>query len=295
MNEENKRITKGNRTLKDIIDLILYENPSTQDEIAERLGITRRYVTKLIQPLVKKGVIQRAYTIDFRKLEENPGVIDIALSSPRETSGYFIIKKWLKNMTDHVRDQLELSYDAIVENDSDKAKKVLDMDYATDNFLEKLRTSVQMIMNVEPNYNFNKAAIVNEIAFDLERIGDHSARIAKFALNDYNLDEFIILYLNEMYEIAQSMIVLATDAFINEKNNLSEIRKKVKEMNRLQKDSFTLMNKQMSEIVTKEGSKTDYFIYLTHVVRSFERIGDISTEIIYASEEFYTNSPRLKP
>lgn len=35
-------MSKKNKTLKDILDCILYENPSTQDEIAEKLGITRR-------------------------------------------------------------------------------------------------------------------------------------------------------------------------------------------------------------------------------------------------------------
>ena len=44
-------VSKGNRTLKDILDIILYENPSTQQEIADKLGITRRYVTQLIRPL----------------------------------------------------------------------------------------------------------------------------------------------------------------------------------------------------------------------------------------------------
>ena len=46
---------KKDKTLKDILDYILYENPSTQEEIAEHLGITRRYVTQLLQPLVKDG------------------------------------------------------------------------------------------------------------------------------------------------------------------------------------------------------------------------------------------------
>ena len=39
-------MSKKDQTLKDILDLILYENPATQEEIAEQLGITRRYVTK---------------------------------------------------------------------------------------------------------------------------------------------------------------------------------------------------------------------------------------------------------
>ena len=46
-------MSKKDRTLKEILDVILYENPSTQDEIAERLGITRRYVTQLLQGRIR--------------------------------------------------------------------------------------------------------------------------------------------------------------------------------------------------------------------------------------------------
>ena len=63
------KMSKIDKTLKEILDIILYENPSTQDEIAERLGITRRYVNQLLQPLVKEGIIRRAYTIDFKSYE----------------------------------------------------------------------------------------------------------------------------------------------------------------------------------------------------------------------------------
>ena len=63
-------MSKRDKTLKDILDLILYENPATQDEIAERLGITRRYVTQLLQPLVKDGTVKRAYMIDLKSYEK---------------------------------------------------------------------------------------------------------------------------------------------------------------------------------------------------------------------------------
>ena len=62
-------MTKRNKTLKRILDVILYENPSTQDEIAEKLGISRRYVTQLLQPLVKDGTVKRAYMIDLKSYE----------------------------------------------------------------------------------------------------------------------------------------------------------------------------------------------------------------------------------
>lgn len=41
-------MAKTNKTLEDILDVIVYDNPSTQDEIAEKLGISRRYVTQLL-------------------------------------------------------------------------------------------------------------------------------------------------------------------------------------------------------------------------------------------------------
>ena len=63
-------MSKKDKTLKDVLDVILYENPSTQDEIAEKLGITRRYVTQLLQPLVKNGTVKRAYMIDLKSYEE---------------------------------------------------------------------------------------------------------------------------------------------------------------------------------------------------------------------------------
>ncbi|MCE5215377.1 MAG: winged helix-turn-helix transcriptional regulator, partial [Methanobacterium sp.] len=61
---------RSNSTLKAILDVILHDNPSTQDEIAEKLGLTRRYVTKLLQPLVKRGVVRRAYILDLKKFDE---------------------------------------------------------------------------------------------------------------------------------------------------------------------------------------------------------------------------------
>lgn len=82
-----------NATLKSIIDVILYENPSTQDEIAERLGITRRYVTKLLQPLIKEGVVRRAYIVDIKKFEEFPELFGEEVTS-REYAGSFLSRRY---------------------------------------------------------------------------------------------------------------------------------------------------------------------------------------------------------
>ena len=41
-------MSKKDKTLKDILDIILYENPSTQEEIAERNQRAKEIVERLI-------------------------------------------------------------------------------------------------------------------------------------------------------------------------------------------------------------------------------------------------------
>ena len=156
-------MSKRDKTLKEILDLILYENPSTQDEIAERLGITRRYVTQLIQPLVKDGTIKRAYMIDLKNYEEIVESVGNS-SSTRNTTGNVLINDMLANMAKHVHSQLEISFDAVVEYDKDKASKALEMDYATNNMAEKIRTSVETIVSINYNSEISKSLLYNEIA-----------------------------------------------------------------------------------------------------------------------------------
>ena len=106
-------MAKKNKTLMEVLDLILYENPATQDEIAQRLGISRRYVTQLIQPLIKDGTIKRAYMIDMKSYE------DVAESlgqyvSKKDVSGNVLINDMIANMAKHVHSQIEASFDAFL-------------------------------------------------------------------------------------------------------------------------------------------------------------------------------------
>ena len=73
----------------------MYDNPATQDEIADKLGLTRRYVTKLLQPLIKEGVVRRAYILDLKKFDEFSEMFDEEKTS-REHAGTFLIKGYVK-------------------------------------------------------------------------------------------------------------------------------------------------------------------------------------------------------
>lgn len=285
-------MSKKNKTLKDILDCILYENPSTQDEIAEKLGITRRYVTQLLQPLVKEGTVKRAYMIDlkvYEKLAESFG--DYA---PVSDSGYILVNDMLSNMAKHVQSQLQESFDAVQDYDENKANLALEMDYTTNNMVEKVRTSVGTIVSIDQHSELSKSMLYNEVAYDLERIGDYCGHIAKFVIEDvYEVDEVILKNLKKMHKTAQKMIRSAMLAFLEGKTNLKDdIMDFEESMHMLQNKSINIIATQMAENSFDEKERSNYFMYLFRVVKAFERIGDISIEIIDVAIEFHNNIPR---
>ena len=285
-------MSKKDKTLKEILDLILYENPSTQDEIAEKLGITRRYVTQLLQPLVKDGTVKRAYMIDLKTYEEIVSSSDYV--SARNTTGNAFVNEMLDTMAKHVHSQLETSFNAILEYDEEMAKKALEMDYATNNMVEKIRTSVETIVSINQHSEFSKSLLYNEIAYDLERIGDYCGHIAKFVINDvYEIDPNVLKKLKKMYKTAQNMIGLAIKAFIEGETDLKDDLMELEEsIHILQAKSINLIATQMAENSFDEKERSNYFIYLFRVIKAFERMGDISVEMMDVAIEFHDNIPR---
>ncbi len=293
MTLKNDNMAKKNKTLMEILDLILYENPATQDEIADRLGISRRYVTQLIQPLIKDGTIKRAYMIDVKDYEKVAESLGQYVNS-KDVSGNLLINDMLDNMAKHVHSQIENSFNAILEYDENKAKKALEMDYATNNMVEKIRTSVETIVSINQYPEFSKSVLYNEVAYDLERIGDYCGHIAKFVINDvYEVSESVLKKLKKMYKTAQKMLRLAMLTFLEGRTGLNDDIMELEEsIHILQSKAINLIATQMAENSFDEKERSNYFIYLFRVIKAFERIGDISVEIKDVAIEFHENIPR---
>lgn len=285
-------MSKKDQTLRDILDCILYENPSTQDEIAEKLGISRRYVTQLLQPLVKDGTVKRAYTIDLKSYEEfTQSLTDYSI--PKTSTGNVLVNDMLANMANHVHSQLETSFNAVLQYDEDMASKALEMDYVTNNMVEKIRTSVETILSIKHS-EFSKSVLYNEIAYDLERIGDYCGHIAKFVINDvYEIDANVLKKLKKMYKTAQTMIRLAIKSFIEGVTELKDDLVELEEsIHILQSKAINLIATQMAESSFDEKERSNYFIYLFRLIKAFKRIGDISVEMMDVAIEFHDNIPR---
>lgn len=284
---------RSDSTLKAILDVILHDNPATQDEIAEKLGLTRRYVTKLLQPMVKRGVVRRAYILDLKKFDEFSEMFDGEKTS-REYAGAYLIKDMLKNMVGHVCKQFDMSFESFVNYNDEMANKALEMDYISNNMHEKIRSSVDTVISINPYSEFSKTMVFSEIAFDLERIADHTCHIANFVLNGcYEVDAEMLESLNSMYLTSRKMVKYSMQGFLNEELDLKDkVMDYEEKIHELQKKALNQIAIQMAEDDVLDKDRSTYYLTLSRVVKAFERIGDISVEIIDAAGEFYRNIPR---
>ena len=168
------------------------------------------------------------------------------------------------------------------------------MDYATNNMVEKIRTSVETIVSLNKHSQISKSILYNEIAYDLERIGDYCGHIAKFVINDvYEVDKNVLKKLKKMYKTAQSMIRISMKAFIEGDTDLKDdLMKQEETIHIMQSKAINLIATQMAESTFDEKERSNYFIYLFRLIKAFKRIGDISVEMMDVAVEFHDNIPR---
>ena len=286
-------MARSDKTLEDILNVIFYDKPSTQDEIAEKLKISRRYVTQLIKPLIEEDIIKRAYIIDLNKYDEIYGSSN-PIFNIREHSAFFLIENMLSGMSEHVKEQVEMSFNAILNNDKELAEQALKLDFTTNNMYEKVRSSVETVVDVDPHSKLSKILLFSEAAYNYERIGDYSGHIAKFVINEKSpVDDELLEILKKMHKYAQKSISYATDAFINGnielRGDLMDTEEKIHET---QQKAMNLIANQMVETSFDDVEMSNYYIYISRVVKSFERMGDISVEIMDLAAEFHKDIPR---
>ena len=211
-----------NNTLKEILDIILYEAPSTQDEIADKLNISRRYVTKLLKPLIDEDVIKKAYVVDLKKFNEISEMYETDNSVP-EYSGEYFIKEMLKEMGEQISKQFAWSFEALKNNDVDLAQRALEEDLNTNHMYNKIKSSTDAVISLDPYFEFNNTIMFNEIAYDMERIGDHICHIPKFVIEENKeVKEPVIDILEEMYDTTSAMFRKAVKSFLKRDSNIKE-------------------------------------------------------------------------
>ena len=85
---------RSNKRLEEILEYIFYQNPANQDEIADDLKISRRYVTKLLKPLVDEDIVRKVYVVNLEKYDEVYGGFE---HSNKKNFDRFFNKEYFKD------------------------------------------------------------------------------------------------------------------------------------------------------------------------------------------------------
>ena len=116
----------------------------------------------------------------------------------------------------------------------------------------------------------------------------------KFVINEKSpVDDELLKILKKMHKYSQRSISYATDAFIKGsielRGDLMDTEEKIHET---QQKAMNLIANQMVETSFDDVEMSNYYIYISRVVKSFERMGDISVEIMDLALEFHKDIPR---
>lgn len=208
--------------------------------------------------------------------------------SPAETASGFrhfheqlaTLKQRLLDMSARAEELVDLSVDALLTHDKEKAEVVIEGDREIDlleNEVEAL--AVQLLALQQPmarDLRFIISAI--KVSSDLERVGDHAVNIAQSALRLISLRSPIILNpeIEDMARRARRMLSDALDAFIRADGALGrEVCKADDAVDALHNSLFRiLLTHMMADARTINPS-----LELLLVSRNLERVADLATNI----------------
>ncbi|WP_459201060.1 PhoU domain-containing protein [Methanococcus sp. CF] len=265
-------------TLAAIINIILDEEPETQDDIADRLNVSRRYVAKLLKPLVDGGAIMHPYVVNLEKLKEFDEYI--------ETDRYFKeIYETFDRMGNNVIQNIDKVFDSLKTHDLDIAKGIILEDYA----LNRMEDEVNLVIRMKASkyMDMNCLMQVSNIAANIERCGDYLSNIAEEVVNGLFVDPSIKKEVFEIQEIISKMFTFAMDMVKNKK-----IGTEIYELEGNLHKKIDIMMEKISENPDENLKNINQFIQFGMFLKDVERFGDRSLKIFELGREFHYNIPK---
>ncbi|ABR54421.1 phosphate uptake regulator, PhoU [Methanococcus vannielii SB] len=267
-------------TLAAIITIIMEEEPETQDDIAEKLNVSRRYVAKLLKPLVDEGAIRHPYVVNLEKLKNFEEYL--------ETDKFFKeISDTFDKMGTNVIYNAEKVFEALKKQDIDSAKNVILEDYA----LNRMEDEVNIVlrMNASKHLDMDSLMQVSNIAANIERCGDYLSNIAEEVVNGLLVEPLIYLEIFELHEIIVKMFNYAMDMVKHQKINTEIYELELK----LHEKLDIILEKLKSERV-KKSENINQFIQFGMFLKDVERFGDRCLKIFELGREFHHKIPQNK-
>ncbi len=263
-----------------IIKVIIEEEPETQDDIANKLNVSRRYVAKLLKPLMENGAVKHPYVVDVEKLSELGIYQDINkflddVSTIFEKMGYNVLQN------------LDKVFKALENQDLDTAKGIILQDYA----LNKMEDEVNLVlkMNALKYFPTEQAMLISFIASNIERCGDYISNIAEEIVNGLNIKPSIMKDVVEIYQIIREMFINAMNLLENKKMEF-----KIYELETKLHEKLSEIMEKISKDESRGSADINYYIQFGMFLKDVERFGDRCIKIFESAREFHYNIPQNK-
>lgn len=190
------------------------------------------------------------------------------------------LKQQLIDMSQHAEQLIELSVEALVQRDADKAQAVITGDHVVDALEINVEQAAIALLALQQPLARDLRYIISaiKVSGDLERVGDHGVNIAESALRLARMKSSIApsREIQEMARRAQDMLRDALDAYVRADGSLGRaVCRADDEVDTLHDSVFAILLAQMTE----SPASAQEALELLLVSRNLERVADLATNI----------------
>jgi phosphate transport system protein len=189
------------------------------------------------------------------------------------------IREEVLTMAGKARHNLERAMQSLMERNTDMANAVIADDAEVDELERRIDVlGMEVLVRFHPLASDLRLVISSmKIATSLERISDHATSIAKRARKIIQSAEIPEATLIEpIYTLADQLLQDAIKAYSERDSQLGAgLHQRDKELDRMHKEAMA----KIGERIEEQASRYDDYVNLIFVVRSLERVGDLSVNI----------------
>ena len=198
------------------------------------------------------------------------------------------IKKQILTLGFMVEEQVQMAVEAVGENDTDLAHKIIQKDLKIDEMEVEIEEDCLKVLALHQPVAIDLRFLIAVIKInnDLERIGDQAVNVAErvgvTAKNEQM--EFFYDY-SSMGAKAQTMLKMSLDALINMDDDVAwQVVHLDDEVDQIKKEAYDRIKSAMSEHPDKIGYLINLLLISRHLERMADHTTNIAEEVIYLIE-----------
>lgn len=178
-----------------------------------------------------------------------------------------------------VEDRIKSAVEALINQDSNLAKSVIQGDIEVDNMERDIESKcLKLILRQQPVAgDLRLISSILKMITDLERIGDHAQDISEISLlfsNTKYIKE--LTHIPQMAEATIYMVKNSIDAFVNQNTDLAY---QVIEFDDKVDDLFDIIKDELITLIREDANNGEQAINFLMISKYFERIGDHAENI----------------